>query len=78
MNRKLLFVLHIIIPYGVICMVYIKYLLRTHIKQVFPSAVNLFLILYKEVLVFRLEQMLESALWTKEVFDWKLLLWLIV
>ena len=55
-----------------------RYLLRTHIKQVFPSAVNLFLILYKQVLVFWLEQMLESSLWTKEVFDWKLLLWLII
>ena len=55
-----------------------RYLLRTHIKQVFPSAVNLFLILYKQVLVFWLEQMLESSLWTKDVFNWKLLLWLIV
>ena len=48
------------------------------VLQVFPATVNLFLELFDQMLISRLEQMLETSLCSQEIFDRKLFLWLIV
>lgn len=53
-------------------------LFRSHVQQVFPAFIHFCLELLDQVLISRLEEMLEAALGTEEILDGKLLLRLVV